>query len=363
MLRRVVCVAAGLLAAAIVGCSDQSMAPLASDNPMISKTLTQDLAGIPYVQNVHLAAIPIFDDPHFAPMSFNDFGEVVGSYDSTVFKWEGSRGVTFLTLPVDTFANAAGFDVNDKGQVVITVSNPPPSLSKQAAIWDWYGHVTMLRPLGIGFSCAADAINNLGVVVGTCGNVHQDLLTVWTAYGNPDALYPSTGGPPLSEGLMFSISDAGYITGAIEGKPFIFTPSKQVTILTTESRFSQVPHDVNDSGWVAGTNNSPDGSFDAALWTGGLTLHDIYPQGDGGMFGITDDGIAVGSVDELKTNVFVPVIWTSANGLERLPFLEPGYAGQVETGEALYINTHHQILGWVKLASGQQRWVMWTLPF
>jgi len=62
------------------------------------------------------------------------------------------------------------------------------------------------------------------------------------------------------------------------------------------------------------------------------------------------------------TGLGVPVIWTRANGLQRLPGLEGSALLAKESGTAGAINHVHQILGNIVMSTGQNRVVMWTLP-
>lgn len=357
MLRSVVYATVPLSLVFALACSDQSNSTALAPRQM-EKSVTVDPAGLSFVQNVHLAALPAFDGDTDTPTALNDIGEVVGNGRSSVFRWEGSRGFTRLPTPIDTFTQVLATDVNDKGQVLLTLEDSL-AIHDEVAIWDWYGNLTVRRPLGEGMSCQANSINNLGVIAGNCNLIP----TVWTAFGNPDALYPNGGGTFIPGGNLGSISDAGYITGITNGEYFEFTPTKhELAVSTNRLAGGGGPHNVNDSGWVAGT--SPSSTNDSpAVWTTGLVYNDVYANGDGQMTAVTDDGIAVGYVNEgFPTDIVVPIIWTKANGVQRLPYLEPGSNGQHETGQALHINKSHQILGWVQLASGQKRWVMWTLP-
>jgi len=58
----------------------------------------------------------------------------------------------------------------------------------------------------------------------------------------------------------------------------------------------------------------------------------------------------------------VPVIWTQAAGLQRLPGLEGSALLAKESGGVIAINHVHQILGNIVMSTGQNRVVVWTLP-
>ncbi|HTD59442.1 MAG TPA: hypothetical protein VK679_02265, partial [Gemmatimonadaceae bacterium] len=129
------------------------------------RAVTQAPGSIPYIQGVHAAALPAFDDPALVPRAFNDWGEVVGdsfnlasSTPSTVFKWQATRGFQFLRLNPDSIPFASAVSVNDHGQVAVQLQ--PAGQPIEATIWDWFGHVKVLRPLGRGFSCEPKSMNN-----------------------------------------------------------------------------------------------------------------------------------------------------------------------------------------------------------
>lgn len=364
MLRPTVRCAFAALVFATIACSDTT-------NPTgdLTQRASRQMAAttIPFVPNVHTAAIPALDDPDLNLKGFNDFGEIVG--DSGVFgafKWQGSRGLTTLHLPS---AVSTAWGVNDQGTVAITVlGNGGPPVFSTVGTWDWYGNVRLLRALSPNASCVAwGGINNAGIVAGACGGAGiPGLATLWTKFGNPDALHVG-GGATLVLGQAMAISDSGFVAVAnllseltdLETGS-VFTPAKAVLPLSPPERAFLAA--VNDSGWVAGA------VFDttiqqkvAAVWTRNDSLHVL---GRGQMHGISRDGIAVGEILASNTLIMIPVIWTPANGLQRLPGLEGGAALDEESGSALFINTHHQIVGLIDLSDGvTQRKVMWTLPF
>jgi hypothetical protein len=80
------------------------------------------------------------------------------------------------------------------------------------------------------------------------------------------------------------------------------------------------------------------------------------------MTAISDDGIAVGSVTDSVAGLQVPVIWSQAAGLHRLPGLERSALLPKESGSVIAINHRHQILGTIVMSTGRVRTVVWTLP-
>jgi len=375
-MRRSVYLAVGMLAAPLLACSNTVSPPADS---AVERAVTQAAGAIPYIQGVHVSALSVFDDPALVPTAFNDFGEVVGdsengtTFTSTVFKWQSSRGLNFLRLPIDSFATASAISVNDHGQVVVQLMTIAPagrSQTIEAAIWDWFGTVRILRPLGTGFSCEPTSLNNSGIVLGVCYSPDQGsntYPTVWTRFGSPDALYSGGGGSPIL-GSAYAISDAGYIsgqTGVVTG--FVFSPTKQERLLTPSkaSYPNRLNTGVSDSGWVAGqVFDTTFLHFEPAVWSGSGAVHVLYRSSlaEGSMTAISNEGIAVGEVTDSTTGLTVPIIWTAAHGLQRLPGLEHSNLLAKEAGAAVAINHVHQILGTIVLSTGQLRWVVWTLP-
>jgi hypothetical protein len=175
------------------------------------------------------------------------------------------------------------------------------------------------------------------------------------------------GGSPIL-GIVGSISDAGYVAGQTPNSTgFVFTPTKQ-EILLPPARATYptlLGVGVNDSGWVAGmVFDTIHLHFEPAIWARNDSLYLPYPasSGEGGMNSISDDGVAVGGVVDSVTGLGVPVIWTRANGLQRLPGLEGGALLAKESGTAGAINHVHQILGNIVMSTGRNRVVVWTLP-
>src|SRR5579862_9312591 len=164
----------GLVAVASLACSNAT-------NPTADAKIERDVSvppgAIPYITGVHVAAIPAFDNqPALIVTAFNDIGEIVGdsesnvTFASTPFRWTADRGFTFLHVPLDSFFTASAFSVNDRAQVALQLESHtgPTGDMFTAAIWDWQGTVRTLRPLGTGYSCLAESINNFGVLAGSC---------------------------------------------------------------------------------------------------------------------------------------------------------------------------------------------------
>jgi hypothetical protein len=202
----------------------------------------------------------------------------------------------------------------------------------------------------------------------------QFLPTVWTRFGNPDALHVG-GGTTLVEGQTSSFSESGFIAGvepdsAVARGGFVFTPAKQVRVLeklsingtSVAATFTDA---VNDSGQVAGTAFTegliPGACAQYAVaWLKGDAITDFHLGGE--LNGITDDGIIIGNMQCGNSDPPIAFVWTAAHGVQRLPGLEGGAALAKEQSIAVRINHRHQILGLITLSTGVTRKVIWTLP-
>lgn len=346
---------------------------------------------IAYVTGVHLAALPLSYPYTIFPMALNDWGEVVGTYDqntfTNAFKWQGSRGLTVLSLPNGLQSQARG--VNDSGQVAITIDS---AVGATAAIWGWFGQVKYLRELSTynSTACGAIAINNHGIVLGQCtmrlggaGCANPSLPTLWTTFGTPYAFHPGGGSAVFSGEPTPVFTDAGYAAGLYFPDPcgsnanhaFVFNAAtKTLTMLPdlviNGVDYSSEANAVNDSGYAVGdaTTNQPNCSSHAVVWLAGGQPQDLGICGVA--TGITDDGIVIGNF-ATGDSAFA-FVWTAATGVQRLPHLypengtSPGAPLPHETSTAIAINRVHQILGTAsnvaETSPPTRTAVIWTLP-
>jgi hypothetical protein len=378
MLRTVVCiVSSALVVLTFAACSDATppTADRASGHPAISADL------LPVATGVHVAVLTGLDQVNATAL--NDWGEVVGSIVTSgggtqAFKWQATRGLRVLTTPSGVVTNAVG--VNNAGQVAITITT---DTSQSAAIWDWFGHVMPLRDLSTYRTasarptCTASAINNAGIVAGTCTVLGQpsSIPTIWTKSGRPDALHWN-GGSLIEHGYANAIADSGIVSiydsipvdGAIiGGTAWSLKAQREVTPPGAVSARTTVGNLVaNDSGYAAGwvTGGCPQL---AALFIApfdGAQPPEIGICGAG--VGISDDNVAVGW-GYVNNHVGGPTfawVWKPAYAFapHALPGLEGGAAAARETSVATAINHRHQILGVITTSTGQRHTVIWTLP-
>jgi hypothetical protein len=259
--RRAVGLALGCSSVVALACSTGTAPDIASTAGFARAQATTALP--PYAPGAHVAALPGLAGSTVFPQAINDFGEVVGYIESgaaglpSAFKYQTTRGLHTLALPGGQPSFA--MSVNDRGQVGITVD---VDSGQRAAIWSWFGDVTMLKllstwvaPNAAGFpSCQLSGIGENGATVGTCtvGAALTSLATVWTTAGTPDVLAPS-GGASRIAGKATAIGRTGYIIGddSLASAGFVFGPGNHERLLPPLGASKAAA--VNDSGWVAGT--------------------------------------------------------------------------------------------------------------
>lgn len=382
MSRLFVCLTSGCVAlASSLACTDQS-------NPVAAlpraSTLAAATVSYPFAPGVHVAAMPGLDATDHAIYALNDWGEFAGSASQAKglptlpMHYQTTRGLTVLESTYDAWA----VGVNNSGQVVVwnNVSLGPPW---SASVWDWFGNMRQLRLLSTyglntanGPWCLPSAINNHGEVAGTCVTDDADvqMATVWTPAGTPWALRVNGNGAFVEQvHAGVGLSDSGYVSGQLtDGTGFVFTPTQQLVVLSKyalngASNWVE-PLFVNNLGQAAGhalVPSNPSWCDDRAVaWLTGGAITDLGFCGDAE--GITDDGIIVGTLWRQPTSseAFNPeaVIWTAANGIQRLPGLEGGSAEDLDISTVGAINHRHQVVGVVWTHDGAPHFVLWTLP-
>jgi len=198
----------------------------------------------------------------------NDAGVVVGLSDAQglwPLRWESptTPAVRLATLPGgENYAGA--YDVNAEGTVVgFSLATDG---TYHAVRWDPTGAVERLDDLAGHPSCRADAINDAGIVIGTCRDDNGPVAVYWDDAGTVTAL-PSLGG---NETQPTGISDAGTIVGSAEDADGRYHAVRWgtfgITRLATLGGTHGVALDINDSGTVVGRTHSSDNVFHATEW-------------------------------------------------------------------------------------------------
>jgi uncharacterized membrane protein len=199
----------------------------------------------------------------------NDAGVVVGLSDNQglwPLRWESpaTPAVRLATLPGGE-NYAAALDVNADGTAVgfSLVTDG----TYHAVRWNAAGAIDRLDDLPGHATCRADAVNDAGIVIGSCRNGGDVAAVRWDDAGAVTAL-PSLGG---DETQATGISDAGIIVGSSEDTAGRFHPVRwgafgTITRLATLGGTHGVAMDINDNGTVVGRTHTPDNEFHATVW-------------------------------------------------------------------------------------------------
>jgi hypothetical protein len=351
------------LVALVSGACSTHSDPVASmdrSQVQVADTLTRD--SFPFAPNVHTAALPTLPAT-LNPSGFNDFGEVVGASGNQAWHWEGSRGLAFFAKPLE-YTVVDVENVNNRGDVAVNVTpDTGTNRSVQAAYFDWFGALHVLRPLSRSTpSCAIKAINDSREAIGECFSGGLFLPTIWTPFGTPVPVEPG-GGAPLKTGLIVSLANSGYIFGYDTNLVgFTFSPGRQLQHLRPAMQF--ITGGLNDNGQVTGEildGHIPNRPFEAAAAWLSDSARELGINGAG--WAISDDSIVVGISDATYGNAF-GFVWTVGTGVQRLPGLEHLAVLDQESVNTfrMFMNKKRQILGRITKSDGTQTYVMWTLP-
>ncbi len=357
---------AGACTALVVSCSPTTN--LTSASPLEQRALAATSAvTLPFV-TAHTAALPGLDGVDYAIVGINDIAEIIGTWSEFhsspfAFKYQTTRGITGL-FQSDSSAQTVGYGVNDKGDIVVGGVGP-----WGIGIWDWSNQLRSLRNLSttVGSSCVPSAINDRGIVAGTCGVAGQShfLATVWTTAGTPWALRTSSGAFVTQNHLGVGLSDSGYVSGEYsDGSGFVLTPAGQLRLLPklvlNGVAYRVQALDVNNFGQAAGNalNDSTSGCTHAVVY---LPTNAIVDLGCGTADGINDSGIVAATLTDSAGTMSEPVVWSQSTGLRRLPGLEGGAALAAETESTVAMNHKRQIIGYITMSTGVTHKVMWTL--
>jgi probable HAF family extracellular repeat protein len=147
----------------------------------------------------------------------NDFGEIVGSDylihglgSHRVVRWNADG--SYVQLPYLTGAGGAGSAeaINNLG--VVVGSSPTTTLAQRHAVrWDQHGNVTDLGTVPGGIDSAASGINDLGAIAGSAIDANGMTHAVaWNTSGVLRVL-PALADSTYSEAL--AVSDAGLMVG------------------------------------------------------------------------------------------------------------------------------------------------------
>lgn len=199
----------------------------------------------------------------------NDAGVIVGHSDNQglwPLRWESATvpAVRLATLPGGENDSATA-DVNAEGTVV-GFSGAADRI-RHAVRWDAAGVIDQLDALPGYPTCFAQAINDAGIIVGSCSGGSGRTAVRWDDTGAVAAL-PSLGG---TDSEAIGVSDAGIVVGVAADADDRYHAVRwgafgTVTRLATLGGVHGLAYAVNDTGTIVGRTNLPNGQFHATSW-------------------------------------------------------------------------------------------------
>jgi len=267
-------------------------------------------------------------------------------------------------------------DINNRGDIVGFAKDA--SMKRLAVRW----HGGVIQDLGTPASSAfsyADGINDLGEIVGKFGDPSEFeyrpfYWTVGTGMVAMDrSLFPGDPLDTLYVGMAHAINNKGMITGDINKDFTTFTVPCRKSLPVAWDNAYAAPYilhctedigsynhasDINNSGWVVGSEGNGSGPTYGFVWKSGVTTHIPNPflgnQVDAN--GINDGGVIVGSAKMLGVATRA-ILWDGVSATSTwLPVLTGGsmsYATEINdqnfaSGTADMFISHPFLPGQVK---------------
>jgi probable HAF family extracellular repeat protein len=238
----------------------------------------------------------------------NDRGVILGELIPQAAAWDDEGDVTVAPTTLDVEV----IDINERGQALLDVG--PPN-SRQAAVWQVGGDLTMLGTLGGNRSRGSD-INDAGEVTGTSVTAAGDQHAfVWRGGRMTDL---GTMGGGTSTGR--AINEAGQVVGSAEDAAeqthaVKWDDGELVDLGGLGGRVSYALA-VNDHGQVIGQSSTgPEDERHAFLWADGrMTDLNALVSSDsdsGYAVDINDQGQIVGWVNDRGLGHSRAILWTS----------------------------------------------------
>jgi uncharacterized membrane protein len=272
-----------------------------------------------------------------------DGTKIVGFCTDRAFLWQEGQGMRQLA-PLPGYSWAAGYDVNDAGQVcgqsgLETTGSEP----QRAVLWDPAGTPLNLGTFGGGRFSNARAIDQLGAVVGTT-EVYPSMSFMlwhafqWTAAGGMVDLTPGT-----VDHQCYGRNNVGQVCGYAIAGAWRYTPGIGVQNLGLPPGFAtSAAFAINDAGQVCASATSASGNSERfARYTDGIGWEILGGVGQHNTpTGINSFGQVVGT----STNAPRAPLFTDGLGLQDLNALvDPAGLWLIQQGYE--INDRGQISG------------------
>src|SRR5688572_10197955 len=235
-------------------------------------------------------------------------------------------------------------DINNRGDIVGYAKDA--GMERFAVRW----HAGVIQELGTPATSAfsyAMGINDLGEIVGMFGDpggfeYRPFFWTLGTGMVEMDrSLFPGDPLDPLYIGKAFAINNSGMIAGVVEKDFTTFTvPCRKSLPAIWDNAYaaSEIVHcaedigsynrasDINNSGWIAGSEGDGSGPTYGFVWKSGITTHIPNPffGNEVDANGINEAGVIVGSAKILGVSTRA-IIWDGVSATSTwLPVLAGG---------------------------------------
>ena len=255
---------------------------------------------------------------------------------------------------------ASATDINNRGTIIGFAKNA--SMKRLAVRW----HAGIILELGTPASSAfsyAEGINDAGEIVGRFGDPGEFEFrpfywTLGTGMVEMDrSLFPGDPLDPLYIGKAFAINKAGMIAGVVEKDFTPFTePCRKSLPVVWDNAYAapEIVHcaedvdsynqawDINNSGWIVGSEGDGSGPTNGYVWKAGVTTHIPNPVFGSELdaYGINEAGVVVGSAMILGVTQRA-ILWDGASATSSwLPVLAGG-----STSHATEINDQNFVSG------------------
>ncbi len=329
----------------------------------------------------NLGGIP--SAPDSGAIDINNRGEIVGySKDATMFRrpflWRS--GVMIDLGTPTTSARAVASGINDSGEVVGSYGDPD-EFNWQAFHWSPAGGVTTLNrslypglPFDSDYTARANAINKVGIIAGLVESRPLDdsiphapcfrsLPVRWpNRLASPQILHCTAAGEESNSAT--DINNSGWIVGT-DGNgssadvPFIWKAGITTTLPSPNPGTSVHAVGINEKGTVVGYATLS-GAFRALRWDSATLSPSWLPLLPGGTHGfafeVNDEEFIAGSADAAVAAGTVldrAYLWHADFGMFALP-VPPGMSPLTTTCSARSLNNRLSSTGVVQVVGGCQ---------
>jgi len=251
-----------------------------------------------------------------SPVAINESGHITGYADDGLFLWRDGS-VTYLKR--SAVASFGAPSINDRDDVASTVTGQDGR--SRAVLWQ-RGRMTML-PTPTGMDSRAVGINNRGQVIGTVTRpeVSTEEAVLWqdgrmTRLGT----LGGAGSSPVAINDRGQVSGTSAVAGSSDDHPFLWQGGRMTDLLAGTSATAGRVGDLNETGMMTGTASFGNGDSRPVIWRDGRMIDIGLPGHVGIGSDLNERGDVTGSTWADPQSTAVPFRWR--NGQTTL-FPEP----------------------------------------